>query len=112
MRYLYWHIWHNFLVYSCVINSVNLKIKNMSSKLLTGFVAGLIAGILLAPDKGSETRKKLTEKGKDLKNKFNDFIDGLQHKFEEVKEEAEKMTGKGKEKAQSFSETGNNSWAG
>ena len=39
----------------------------MSSKLLTGFLAGVVIGILFAPDKGSETRKKMTQKGKDLK---------------------------------------------
>jgi len=84
----------------------------MSSKLLSGFLAGVVVGILLAPDKGSETRKKITEKGKDLKNKFNDFVDGLHDKFEDVKNEADRMINKGKEKAQSFSETGSNSWAG
>ena len=84
----------------------------MSSRLLTGFLAGLVVGILLAPEKGSETRRKIADKGIDLKNKFNDFVDGLQNKFEDVKDEAGRMANKAKEKAQSFSETGSNSWAG
>ena len=57
----------------------------MASRLLTGFTLGLVVGILLAPEKGSDTRKKLTQKGVDLKNKFNDFIDSLSDKAEEVK---------------------------
>jgi len=61
----------------------------MSSKLLLGFTIGLITGLLLAPDKGSESRRKLTRAGRDLKNKFNDFIDGLNDKIESFKNEAE-----------------------
>ena len=30
----------------------------MASRLLTGFALGMLAGMLLAPDKGAETRKK------------------------------------------------------
>jgi len=56
----------------------------MSSKLLFGFATGLIVGMLFAPDKGSETRKKISEKGNDLKTKFNDFIDGLSSKADEM----------------------------
>jgi len=52
---------------------------NNSAKILAGIVAGIAAGViigvLLAPDKGSETRKKITDEGKklatDLKEKFN-----------------------------------------
>lgn len=61
----------------------------MASKLLAGFALGFVAGMLLAPDKGSETRKKIAQKGKDLKNKFNDFVDTIQEKFGEAAEEVE-----------------------
>ena len=54
-----------------------------TSKVLLGVVVGLaagaMAGILMAPDSGSNTRKKLSSQGQgvvdDLKSKFNDFID-------------------------------------
>lgn len=61
----------------------------MASKLLAGFAIGFVAGMLLAPDKGSETRKKIAQKGKDLKNKFNDFVDTVQEKFGAAAEEVE-----------------------
>lgn len=52
---------------------------NNTGKIITalaaGLAAGAILGVLFAPDKGSETRKKINEEGKkladDLKEKFN-----------------------------------------
>lgn len=54
-------------------------------KTLAGFAAGAavgaLAGILLAPDKGSATRKKIANKSNDLsdtvKHSFSDFIDSM-----------------------------------
>jgi gas vesicle protein len=58
---------------------------------LTGIVAGGLLGVLFAPEKGSDTRKKISKKSGDyadaLKGKFNDFLDSITEKFEKVKEE-------------------------
>jgi gas vesicle protein len=58
---------------------------------LAGVAAGALAGILFAPDKGSRTRKKMSKKGEDyveaLKEKFDEFLDGISQKFENIKEE-------------------------
>ncbi len=65
-----------------------------SGKLLLGVLAGVavgaLAGILLAPDKGSETRKKISKKGDEyidtLKEKFNDFLEQIKGEAETVKD--------------------------
>ena len=51
---------------------------------LVGAAVGSALGILLAPDKGSETRKKILEKGNDLGDSISDFSDTIKDKFNEV----------------------------
>ena len=41
---------------------------------LCGAAVGALAGILLAPDSGEETRKKIANKAKDLKDDLNDQV--------------------------------------
>jgi gas vesicle protein len=59
---------------------------------LAGVAAGALLGILFAPDKGSETRKKITKKSDEyadaLKEKFDQFLESLTEQFEKAKEEA------------------------
>lgn len=59
---------------------------------LAGVAVGALLGVLFAPEKGSETRKKISKKSKDtsesLKNKFNEFIDNISEHFEKTKSEA------------------------
>lgn len=59
---------------------------------LAGIAVGALLGVLFAPDKGTETRKKITKKSKDttdsLKNKFNEFVDNISEHFEKAKAEA------------------------
>ncbi len=75
---------------------------NDTSKVLIAFAAGALvgaaAGILFAPDKGSETRRKLGEEGKKIaesmknkflagKEKFDDLKEGIRQSIKEETEE-------------------------
>lgn len=79
-----------------------------SGKLLLGVLAGAAAGalfgILFAPDKGTETRRKIAKKGEDyvddVKGKFNELIDDLTKKMEGVQAKANKMTDDAKSKVE------------
>jgi len=61
--------------------------KSSTAKFLFGFIAGVaagaVAGILLAPDKGSETRRKVAEKAKKFKEDLEKEISG---KVDDLKE--------------------------
>ena len=56
---------------------------------LAGLAAGAVLGILFAPEKGSVTRQRIADKGKDslegLKGRYNDVIENLSAKLEAVK---------------------------
>ncbi|MFN5984451.1 MAG: YtxH domain-containing protein [Fluviicola sp.] len=58
--------------------------------LVVGAAIGGILGILFAPDKGSETRKKIVGKTDDfkdaLKEKFNSMFEEAKSDFEAVKD--------------------------
>lgn len=72
---------------------------------LAGVAAGALLGVLFAPDKGSETRKKMTKKGKDyaddLKSRFDDFLNSATETFEKGKEEASEFAQNVRNKANS-----------
>lgn len=56
---------------------------------LAGLAVGALLGVLFAPDKGTETRKKIAKKSKDtsdaLKHKFDEFVDNVTDHFEKAK---------------------------
>ncbi|HEY9048512.1 MAG TPA: YtxH domain-containing protein [Ohtaekwangia sp.] len=55
---------------------------------LAGIAAGAVMGVLLAPEKGSRTRKIIQRKGEDLADALNDKID---EKFDEL---VDRLTGR------------------
>jgi gas vesicle protein len=58
-------IWKDTNFMQLNINYMN-KYSKIGLAFLAGAVVGAIAGVLLAPDKGSETRKKMADKARDL----------------------------------------------
>jgi gas vesicle protein len=78
-----------------------------NSKVLLGFLAGAFAGsilgVLFAPDKGTETRRKISEKTGDmaeaLKEKVADFAEDMKEMLSTAKKEAEDVSEKGFSKA-------------
>ena len=60
-----------------------------------GVVAGAVMGVLFAPDKGENTRKKIVDGGKKLtdtvKNKVNGLKVNIRSKAEAMKEEVDEF---------------------
>lgn len=75
----------------------------MIGAMLIGAAVGGALGILFAPDKGSETRKKIAGKSDELtdaiKDKFNDFLDEIKKEVEAVKSKANEMMESGTSKS-------------
>ncbi len=87
-----------------------------NTKTLLGFLAGAavgaLAGILLAPEKGSETRKKISQKtgdlGESLKGSFNDFVDGVKDSYSNLTSQAEDVEEKGRNKINNLKQEAKN----
>ena len=73
--------------------------RKMLGALLVAAAVGTTIGILTAPGKGKDTRKKIADKAGDvsdkLKKKFSDLVDELKCEYDVIKE-----------KAKDYSETG------
>jgi gas vesicle protein len=68
--------------------------------LLAGIAAGAALGILFAPDKGTNTRKKISRKSEDLMDEFKEKLEGMMEevteKFDAVKDCADDLISQGK----------------
>jgi gas vesicle protein len=68
---------------------------NNNGKILTALVVGVavgaVLGILFAPDKGSETRKKISEEGKKMSDAIKDKFNEMKEKMNAVKDDMEQQ---------------------
>lgn len=91
------------------MKSVNSK---LALGLLGGLAAGALLGVLFAPDKGTNTRKKIAEKGKDyaddLKTKYDTILGSVTRKYENLFQEGEDMLAEGKLKYDQLKSEGKN----
>jgi len=80
----------------CVMNTGKILLG-----VLAGVAAGALLGILYAPDKGCETRKKIAKKSKDyadgMTEKLNDFMGEVTEKYDSLVKKVKEVTGKATE---------------
>ena len=74
--------------------------------ILLGVAAGAVAGILLAPDKGTETRRKVAEKSADLaesiKGNYKKYEKEASEKFSSAKGKVNEYATEAKQKTEEY----------
>ena len=82
--------------------------EKLATSMLTGLAVGAVLGILFAPDKGSETRRKIAQKTTDFSdaiiNGLNSFTEAVSNKYESIKEDTAEIMDMGKTKLQNLKE--------
>lgn len=85
-----------------------MKNGNLLLAAITSAISGAAIGILFAPDKGSRTRKKITESSDEylqsLKNDLDDIRKNLNKRVEKTKEQAGEMSAEAKQKGEEILE--------
>ena len=69
------------------------KTSNLLLGVLGAAAAGVVIGLLIAPDKGSETRKKISKTTADLKDKLSSFVQSGKEYLHDVASTVSKEAG-------------------
>jgi gas vesicle protein len=75
--------WHKILCTPLRVDIGSINTKCMNKTIFT-LLAGVVLGILIAPDKGSETLKKLRSRAKDYSDDAADKVKDLAGKGKEA----------------------------
>lgn len=65
--------------------------------ILGAIAAGVCIGLLIAPDKGSETRKKIADTASDWTDKLKNVFNNGREQYEDLKEKAKGMKSRAEE---------------
>lgn len=72
----------------------------------SGLITGVVIGVLFAPHKGSDTRRRIIRQGDNyteaVKEKVNEYVEVINDKFEKAKKEIFNYTDLVKEKIMDF----------
>ena len=78
---------------------------------LLGVSVGTIVGVLYAPNKGSITRRRLSERGEELRDQFNDLKSSITDKIDSLRDNVNDMAYEELEKIETdASSVGRSSW--
>jgi len=77
-----------------------MKAGNVFLGVLAGAATGALLGVLFAPEKGNRTRRHIANKANgyadDLKEKFEDMVDGINDKYESIMHDSKAVVSKEK----------------
>lgn len=75
-----------------------MKANQIALGILGGIATGAILGILFAPAKGAETRKKIQEKGNDYADNLKGKLDTIKNKYDKISQNSKELIADGKSK--------------
>ncbi len=75
-----------------------MKTSTIILNTLLASAAGVVIGMLFAPQKGSKTRRQISEKNHQysdyVADKFDNFIDSVSHPLESIEDETKRLARK------------------
>ena len=79
-----------------------MNTKKLLIGVVSGFITGVVIGMLFAPYKGNVLRRKIKNQSEDysdvVKDKFNEFVDAISGKFKTITKDISDYTDSVKDK--------------